>query len=610
MDSSFFSLFIVSNIILSVIFCIIIFIKKLIKIQITANTQYYVSVISLLTLIAPFLPLHLLKLNSVFDWMINLGPGHTKLSEIDSAGKTTETISQNGNWLQDFSMSIEQSSLGMMDYVFFIVWISGMIVMLIATLYSNLKIDKIKKTLQIVENTELSTLFYKSKEEIHLNKKVVLGYSSLIKSPITFGIIKPYIVIPKDISMLSNDEMKYVLLHELYHCKRRDMLVNYFMCLSRTVYWFNPLIWYFLREMKTEMEISCDYAVLKTLDKESHLKYGEVILKFASLSQRTSPLLAVSEISSSFKQVKRRIVTIGNFQEESYRLKMKSALAFIILLAIILTSIPSISALAVNKETHPFSDTNVSVIETHPLSHANVAYKDYSSFFDELSGSAVLYDSKMQQYTIYNKDESTTRFPPASTYKIFSGLFGLESGIITRGNSQMTWDGTLHPYEEWNQDQDLFSAMENSTTWYFQNLDQQMGKKKLLNYFKQINYGNVDLSGNLTNYWLDEDSLKISPVEQVDLMKKFYNNEFAFEQSHIETVKDSLLLEESNGNLLSGKTGTAVINEENVAGWFVGYVETVDNTFFFAVHIQGEEQAGGSSAAKIALSILEQEGIY
>nr|WP_301950622.1 penicillin-binding transpeptidase domain-containing protein [Bacillus sp. V59.32b] len=102
----------------------------------------------------------------------------------------------------------------------------------------------------------------------------------------------------------------------------------------------------------------------------------------------------------------------------------------------------------------------------------------------------------------------------------------------------------------------------------------------------------------------------MSPVEQVDIMKKFYNNEFAFEQTNIETVKDSLLLEESNGNLLSGKTGTAVINEENVAGWFVGYVESVDNTFFFAVHIQGEKQAGGSSAAKIALSILEQEGIY
>lgn len=554
------------------------------------------SVIALLTLIAPFIPFPFLKINSIWDWLINLGASNSNLFGI-STSKATETIVQNANWQQDFSMSIEQSSFGMIDSIFFIMWILGMIVVLMATLYSNLRIHKIKRSLQTVENKELLTLFHICKEEIYFHKKIILGYSSLIKSPITFGFIRPYIVIPKDIFMLSNDEIKYVLLHELYHCKRRDILVNYFMCLSRTVYWFNPLVWYFLREMKTEMEISCDYAVLKTLDKESHLEYGEVILKFASLSQRTSSLLAASEISSSYKQVKRRIVTIVNFQAESHLLKIKSALVFTIVLAIILASIPSMSALAVNKETHSFSKDNT-------------VYKDYSSFFDKFLGSAVLYDSNMKQYTVYNKEESNTRFAPNSTYKIFSALFALESGIIKRENSQMTWDRTLYPYEEWNQDQDLFSAMENSTTWYFHNLDQQMGKKKLQNYYKHINYGNSDLSGDITNYWLDNSSLKISPVEQVNILKKFYNNEFAFDPSNIQTVKDSILLEESNGNRLSGKTGTADLNGENVNGWFVGYVETGDNTFFFAVYIQGEKQAGGSSAANIALSILEKEGIY
>ena len=75
-------------------------------------------------------------------------------------------------------------------------------------------------------------------------------------------------------------------------------------------------------------------------------------------------------------------------------------------------------------------------------------------------------------------------------------------------------------------------------------------------------------------------------------------------------MKDSIRVEESNGRVLSGKTGTSVINGELHAGWFIGYVEAADNTFFFAVHIQGEKQAAGSSAAEIALSILDQKGIY
>lgn len=163
MGNSFFTLFFISNILLSVIFCIIIFIKKILKIQITVNTQYHISVISLLTLLVPFIPFHALNTTSFFDWMINLGESNSKLSDSYSTGNATETMDQNVNWLQDFSMSLDQSSFKMMDSVFFIVWIAGIVVMLITTLYSNLRLGKIKKSLQVVEkNRELSTLFYTS----------------------------------------------------------------------------------------------------------------------------------------------------------------------------------------------------------------------------------------------------------------------------------------------------------------------------------------------------------------------------------------------------------------------------------------------------------------
>lgn len=597
MDSSFFTVFFISNLILSLVFSIIILIKKLLRAQTTVNAQFHISLIALVTLIVPFIPFQSLKINSLFDWMVNFGIDYPKLANINSTGNAAGTIDQNANWLQDFTMSIEQSPLGPMNTVFFIVWILGIIVMLSATLYSNLRIYKIRKSVQEVKNKELSTLFYTCKEEIHIQKKIIFGYSSFVTSPITFGLIRPYIVIPKNISTLSSDEMKFVLLHELHHCKRRDILFNYLMCLSRIVYWFNPLVWYLLREMKTEMEISCDYAVIKTLDEQAQIKYGEVILKFALPSKRSSTFLSpASEISSSFKQVKRRIVEIVNYKVESNQLKMKSSLVFIIVLAIILISIPTISALAVDKETHAFSSSNV-------------VYKDYSHFFEELSGSAVIYDSKNKKYTIHNKEESITRFEPSSTYKIYSALFALESGIITRDHSQMAWDGNQYPYEEWNQDLDLFSAMDISASWYFQNLDSQIGKEKLNNYYKQINYGNENLSGHISNYWFDG-SLKISPVEQVEMLKKFYNNEFAFEQSNIQTVKDSLLLEVTDGKRLSGKTGTLKVNGEKYNGWFVGYVETGNNTYFFAIHIEGKKPAGGVYATNIALSILEEENIF
>ncbi|PMC33911.1 hypothetical protein CJ195_26195 [Bacillus sp. UMB0899] len=595
MVNSFFTTFFLSNILLSAILCMTIVIKKGLKKQLTVNTHYHISVLSLLLLIAPFIPFHILEINSFFQDFINFGVRHVRFPDIHSASNITETITQNGNWQQDFSTTIKQSSYRWLDHVFFYMWVAGMICFLMATLTSNLRIYKIKKSLQVVDNNDLTMLLFACKEEMKVHKKVVLAHSPLVKSPITFGLLKPYIVLPNDSPLLTEDHMKCVLLHELVHCKRKDMLINYFMGLARIVYWFNPLVWYFLKEMRTEMELTCDYTVLKILDEDAQLRYGEVIVKFASHTKKALPLVA-SEMSSSFKQVKRRLVTIVNFNVASRQQKVKSAFVFTSVLLIILASIPFISVLAFNKDTHS-------------LSSQTVVYKDYSPFFDDLSGSAVLYDTNKDQYTIYNEGESTTRFAPNSTYKIYSALFALENGIITKDSSLLTWDGTLSKYDKWNQDQDLFTAMEHSTTWYFQHLDRQLGKENLQSYFEQMNYGNQEFSSNIDSYWMDG-SLKISPVEQIDMLKKFYKNEFSFDQSNIQIVKNSILLEESNKNRLSGKTGTAELNGENVDGWFIGYVETADNTFFFAVHIEGEKNAGGSNAANIALSILEKEGIY
>ncbi len=58
----------------------------------------------------------------------------------------------------------------------------------------------------------------------------------------------------------------------------------------------------------------------------------------------------------------------------------------------------------------------------------------------------------------------------------------MENGIITRDNSHIPWDGKHHSNSSWNEDQDLFSAMENSVNWYFQTLD----KKTKLKTYKLI----------------------------------------------------------------------------------------------------------------------------
>lgn len=180
---------------------------------------------------------------------------------------------------------------------------------------------------------------------------------------------------------------------------------------------------------------------------------------------------------------------------------------------------------------------------------------------------------------------------------------GLESGIITPEQSLIPWNGQTYIYDLWNTNQTLKSAMQNSVTWYFQALDRQSSLSSIKKYVQEIGYGNQLIEGDLSSYWINS-SLKISPIEQVELLKKLYYNDFGFSPENIKAVKDSIRLYSTDSGTLSGKTGTEEINGYNTSGWFIGYIEQNDHTYFFATNIQNETLASGPLATKLTFSIL------
>ena len=81
------------------------------------------------------------------------------------------------------------------------------------------------------------------------------------------GLIHPQIYLPIHlISDLNKTDMRYMLLHELQHYRYKDALINYFTILFEILYWFNPFVWYALKELQLEREIACDSSVLQLLD--------------------------------------------------------------------------------------------------------------------------------------------------------------------------------------------------------------------------------------------------------------------------------------------------------------------------------------------------------
>lgn len=194
-----------------------------------------------------------------------------------------------------------------------------------------------------------------------------------------------------------------------------------------------------------------------------------------------------------------------------------------------------------------------------------------------------------------------------------TALFGLEENIISPENSFLAWNGAVYPFEAWNADQTLSSAMQSSVNWYFQEIDHRLGASALHHYVQEIGYGNKDLGADpasqLTNatdahsttasaYWM-QSALKISPVEQVMLLSDLHNNRLGFSPENTKTVEDSIRLYSSEAGTLYGKTGTGRVEGKDINGWFIGYVETDGNTYFFATNIHSDTHAAGSKRQKL-----------
>jgi beta-lactamase class D len=220
---------------------------------------------------------------------------------------------------------------------------------------------------------------------------------------------------------------------------------------------------------------------------------------------------------------------------------------------------------------------------------------DLASYFKPFpAGAFVLYDLKRDKYLRYNEARCRERFSPFSTYKIPNSLIGLDTGVISGPEHVIKWDKKKYPphdeetlpFKDWWQDQTLRTAIRRSVVWYYRELATAVGKPRMQEYVHGFRYGNEDVSGPINNFWLN-DSLKISADEQVEFLKRLYKEELPVSKRSIQIVKEITTLEETPEYRLHGKTGGGPLGENRFLGWFVGYLETKESTYFFATEIEG-----------------------
>ena len=550
----FFIRFLISSLISSVLIMIILGIKKIFKNHISARWQYNIWFLFLVILIIPFIPQQYLDFSKLNRWSVDLLNKEDDMMTDDSLlnHKEKETLNQEGN-LQDFSISVQRSTAAYINFALISIWILGCLIYTSILVIVKLRLNKVKDSIRVLDDVKIIGLFEKCKRELDISKDLIVGESGLVYSPMTFGLKKTYIVFPLVMThQLSESELYHIFLHELSYYKNKDIIINEVMCFFQIIYWFNPFVRLAFKKMRLDREINCDVSVLQRLKEENYIQYGKTIINCAEKQIQPSFFSITTSIAGTKKEITKRIQKIASYKVENRWMNIKSICIFIFIAILILNKSSAISILGYENKRYDFKATHV-------------VYEDLSSYFGEREGSFVLYDLQADKYAIYNKEKSMTRVSPDSTYKIYSALIGLENNIIQVDDSKKGWNGQQYTYEAWNKDQDLNSAIKNSVNWYFQEIDQQVGYDKLQYYLDEIEYGNGDITGGIRDYW-QESSLLISPVEQVELLTDLYTDNTLFESTHIAKVKEALKLEEINGAVLSGKTGTGMINDKEVNG--------------------------------------------
>ena len=590
--------FLISNILICIFTLVIIGTKKLLKKYLSAATQYHLWFLLFLLLAVPFFPVQIHG-SQLFSWLHFFHTDSGLNSGTDTLSKLTSNTQNNLlNQVNDFSVSISSRFSGGLNTILFLIWITGVMIMSVLTLHSLNYVRSIKRSALPLQNQQVKTIYYDCLKELKISHQVPVYSTAFLKSPVLIGIIHPRIYIPIHlISELNPDDMRFMLLHELQHYRHKDTLIGFLMVISNILYWFNPFIWYALKEIHCDRELACDSAVLQMISTDEYQAYGTTLINFAEKISSFSSPLAVG-MSGNFRQMKRRILNIAVFRKETLYQKMRALIIYLVISAVFIGCTPILSIGASTQDVYHFHDTD-----------KNISLLDVSAIFGSYDGSFVLYDNHLDSWKIYDLEEANKRIPPDSTYKIYDALLGLESGIITPEHSSMAWNGEHFSYSAWENDQDLNSAMQNSVNWYFQTMDSQLGLNKIQEFLNEIEYGNQTTSSNLKLYWSDF-SLKISPIEQVELLKKFNTNGFHLHSQNVLSVKNAIKIVGTSDGTFYGKTGTGCIDGQDINGWFIGYIETSDNIYYFATNIQSDSNATGKKALEITSAILKKLHIW
>ena len=196
---------------------------------------------------------------------------------------------------------------------------------------------------------------------------------------------------------------------------------------------------------------------------------------------------------------------------------------------------------------------------------------------------------------------------PASTFKVFSSLAALESGVVASTDQVIRLPKYSSTREEINRDLDFASAFALSALPHYQHLVREIGATKMQSYLDNADYGNRSIGGGVDQFWIAGD-LRITPRQQLEFLRRLHGSELPFRDTVMAQVRQIMQRTERGGNVF-GKTGWATSAEGLHTGWSIGWLaRDRKEPLYFATLLQTTEPGDSFLDIRLLLSLeaLEQ----
>ena len=193
--------------------------------------------------------------------------------------------------------------------VFVVVWLAGSL--LLAAYFAISYLRSLQKfRMSLPDNTPYVQRWL---SEHRITRPLEVRSSDLISSPLTYGILRPVILLPKKFDRSDETALQYVLAHEYIHIRRFDAITKILFAATLCVHWFNPLVWVMYVLANRDVELSCDGCVLRMLGEKERSAYARALIRMEERKNGMSALYS----HFSKNAITERIEAIMKFKKTS-----------------------------------------------------------------------------------------------------------------------------------------------------------------------------------------------------------------------------------------------------------------------------------------------------